>query len=99
MIISTNTKGKEYFKFEIIFLLFQIFFILFFCVSSSYPAVHNKPGKNILVSDSTFVEKHGQLRVEGTNIVDKNGTPISLRGMSFFWSQWMGRFYNYNCVK
>jgi endoglucanase len=99
MIISTNTKAKEYMNYKIFFLLFQIFFIIIFCISATYPAVHNKPGRNILVNDSTFVEKHGQLRVEGTNIVDKNGTPISLRGMSFFWSQWMGRFYNYNCVK
>lgn len=49
-------------------------------------------------SDSTFVQKHGQLSVSGNYIVDKNRDQIVLRGMSLFWSQWMGSFYNESCV-
>jgi len=45
------------------------------------------------------VDIYGQLRVDGNKIVDKNGAPILLRGMSLFWSQWMGKYYNYDCVK
>ena len=48
---------------------------------------------------ATAVEEHGQLRVEGNRILDKNGQPVVLRGMSFFWSQWMGRFYNPEVVR
>ncbi|NLD99753.1 MAG: glycoside hydrolase family 5 protein, partial [Fibrobacter sp.] len=42
----------------------------------------------------TPVQLHGQLRVEGIKIIDQHGNPTQLRGMSFFWSQWMGNFYN-----
>jgi endoglucanase len=40
------------------------------------------------------VSKHGQLKVEGTHLVDKNGQAITLRGVSFGWSCWYGKFYN-----
>ena len=41
----------------------------------------------------TPVQKHGRLRVQGNRIVDKNNAPVQLRGMSLFWSQWMGQYY------
>jgi len=47
----------------------------------------------------SVVEKHGRLRVEGNRIVDKNGKPVALHGMSLFWSQWMGQYYNAEAVK
>ncbi|MBB5712669.1 cellulase family glycosylhydrolase [Sphingomonas xinjiangensis] len=47
-----------------------------------------------LASAATPVERHGQLRVAGNRIVDRHGDPVVLRGMSFFWSQWAGDFYN-----
>ncbi|ALJ01230.1 glycoside hydrolase [Rufibacter tibetensis] len=47
----------------------------------------------------TPVEKHGDLNVVGTKIVDQNGKVVQLRGMSFFWSQWQGGFYNRSMVK
>lgn len=50
-------------------------------------------------SGSSFVADHGQLRIEGTKIVDKNGETVQLRGMSFFWSQWMGQYYTAETVK
>ncbi len=49
--------------------------------------------------DTSIVEKYGQLRVEGNKIVNQFGTPIVLRGMSLFWSQWMAQYYNENCIK
>lgn len=42
----------------------------------------------------TPVERHGQLRIEGTRVVDAQGAPVTLRGMSLFWSQWIPRYYN-----
>ena len=47
----------------------------------------------------TPVERHGQLRVEGNRIVGEHGRPAVLRGMSLFWSQWMGGFYNERVVR
>ncbi|MBC8135552.1 MAG: glycoside hydrolase family 5 protein [Fibrella sp.] len=44
------------------------------------------------------MERHGNLRVQGNRIVDKNGKPVQLRGMSLFWSQWIGQFYNADAI-
>jgi endoglucanase len=49
--------------------------------------------------NSTAVEYYGALKVTGNKIVGKDNTPVQLRGMSFFWSQWMGKYYNNSCVK
>lgn len=51
------------------------------------------------VSKNTIVEKFGKLSVSGNQIIDAQENPIVLRGMSLFWSQWMGQYYNYDCVK
>jgi endoglucanase len=47
----------------------------------------------------TPVEKHGALNIVGTRLVDQTGKAVQLRGMSFFWSQWEGDFYNPLVVK
>jgi len=40
------------------------------------------------------VAKHGTLSVQGNKIVNKDGDPVALRGMSFFWNKWEGaKFY------
>ena len=46
-----------------------------------------------------FVKKNGQLRVEGTQLVNQNGNPIVLRGVSFGWHSMWPRFYNEKAVK
>ena len=45
------------------------------------------------------VSEYGQLSVDGNKIVDKNGKAVQLRGMSLFWSQWIGKYYNAETVK
>lgn len=52
-----------------------------------------------VVHAQTPVERHGQLRVEGSRIVDQHGEPVILRGMSLFWSQWMPQYYNADAVR
>lgn len=42
---------------------------------------------------ATAVEYYGALKVSGNKIVGKEGTPVQLRGMSLFWSQWIGKYY------
>jgi len=41
---------------------------------------------------------HGSLKTVGNRVLDQNNTVTSLAGMSFFWSQWSGQFYNSACV-
>lgn len=48
---------------------------------------------------SSVVEEHGQLSVANSKLVDKNGNLLQLRGMSFFWSQWIGKYYTNETVK
>jgi len=44
------------------------------------------------------VSKHGQLKVLGVYLADKNEQPVVLRGTSFGWSNWYGQFYNEQAV-
>ncbi|KAF2332562.1 glycoside hydrolase family 5 protein [Flavobacterium daemonense] len=50
------------------------------------------------VLQAQFVKKHGQLSVNGTQLVDKNNDPIVLRGLSFGWHSMWPRFYNEKAV-
>jgi endoglucanase len=45
------------------------------------------------------VQEHGQLRVQGNHMVDKNGISVAFNGMALYWSQWKPAFYNAECVK
>jgi endoglucanase len=47
----------------------------------------------------TFVGVHGKLRVSGNKIVDKNGAPITLHGMSLYcWRPEGTQFYNAGAI-
>lgn len=50
-------------------------------------------------AEPTAVEKYGQLSVAGNKVVDKNGNPVQLKGMSLFWSQEIPKYYNYSAIK
>lgn len=52
-----------------------------------------------VIANSQPVKTHGQLKVNGTQLVDKKGKPVVLRGMSFGWHNWWPRFYNAGTVK
>ncbi len=48
----------------------------------------------------TFVDNHGQLKVSGNKIVDKNDKPITLHGMSMYcWAQQGLQYYNAATIK
>lgn len=51
------------------------------------------------ITISQPVKKHGQLKVAGTNLVDKNGNRVALHGVSFGWHNWWPRFYNAGAVE
>ena len=48
---------------------------------------------------TTVVDYLGVIRAKGSAIVDKSGDTVALHGMSLFWSQWGGSFYNENCIR
>lgn len=52
-----------------------------------------------LADNRTAVEKYGQLKITGVHVTTPDNQPVQLRGMSLFWSQWMGQFYNAQTVK
>ena len=52
-----------------------------------------------VVKELTAVERFGALQVKGNLITGKDGKPAQLYGMSFFWSQWMGKYYNESTVQ
>jgi endoglucanase len=64
----------------------QIIGILFFIAGS-------------LFSTAQPVKTHGQLKVEGTKLLDEKGNPVVLRGMSYGWHNFWPRFYNPESVK
>ena len=49
---------------------------------------------NIFANTETPVEKHGKIRVEGTNIVDQNGNKFQLRGISTHGIAWFPQYVN-----
>jgi endoglucanase len=50
-------------------------------------------------AQSNIVDKYGRLQVKGNYILGEKGDTVQLRGMSMFWSQWMGQYYNEPLVK
>lgn len=40
------------------------------------------------------VAEHGRLAVKGNRVVDAQGRPYAVHGMSLFWSQWQPRYYD-----
>jgi aryl-phospho-beta-D-glucosidase BglC (GH1 family) len=46
----------------------------------------------------TPVARHGQLRVQGAELLDTSGKPAVLRGLSLGWDNWWPQYYNANVV-
>ena len=70
--------------------------LMFIC--SLFQSCGKETQDNIIIdidTDTTVVDVHGLLVVDGNKIVDKNNEPISLAGNSFFWSNdgWGGEKY------
>ena len=57
-----------------------LMFLLFFCA---------RP----MAQQPTPVNLHGALQIKGNKMVDKNGIPPQLRGISMSWSTWGGKKY------
>ncbi len=85
-------------------LLFSAIFLIIACSKKVAEVAPTPVAQPIVVEveDTTppkGVADYGQLSVSGNKILDKNGKPVQLRGMSLFWSQWIGKYYNEETVK
>jgi endoglucanase len=47
----------------------------------------------------TPVARHGQLRVQGAQLLDESGKPTVLRGQAFGWDNWWPQYYNASVVR
>ncbi len=52
------------------------------------------------VAAPTFVDRHGHLHVQGNQIVDQSGQPVSLHGMSLYcWAPQGAQYYNASAIQ
>ncbi len=56
------------------------------------------PSRQIEAPTNSPIARHGALSVAGNRIVDAHGEPVTLRGMSLFWSQWEPDYYSRETV-
>jgi len=92
-----NFKPGFMFSFRLLSKLVQnhiFFLILIYLTNLPFPALTQESSDN-----RRIVDKYGQLRIEGAFLLNEHNDTVSLEGMSFFWSQWIGKYYNYDCVK
>ncbi|MDR1022300.1 MAG: glycoside hydrolase family 5 protein [Prevotellaceae bacterium] len=66
-----------------------------FCALAAMLACSNPKKAN---TPQTAVEKHGRLSVSGASLVDRQGKPVALRGVSLGWHSWWPRFYSKETV-
>jgi endoglucanase len=52
-----------------------------------------------IAAPPTPVERFGRLQASGNRILGEDGQPAQLRGMSFFWSMWMDKYWNEDAVE
>jgi len=72
-----------------------VYTFLFLVSFSCQQEINQKENSTIQSIDSTIIQKHGKLYIEGNKILDKNNNPICFAGNSFFWSNdnWGGEKY------
>ena len=72
-----------------------VYTFLFLISFSCQGEINQKENSTVQSIDSTIIQKHGKLYIEGNKILDKNNNPICFAGNSFFWSNnnWGGEKY------
>ncbi|WP_437729813.1 glycoside hydrolase family 5 protein [Sorangium sp. So ce1335] len=74
------------------------------CVAPSEDVGQGEVVEGELTDEGAFaasarpVDAHGKLQIVGRELRDQHNAPVQLRGMSLFWSQWGGSFYNASVV-
>ncbi|MFC3099202.1 glycoside hydrolase family 5 protein [Alteraurantiacibacter palmitatis] len=65
------------------------------CASTSSASVASSV---MAAPEGSPVARHGALSIAGNRVVDASGQPVTLRGMSLFWSQWAPQYYTAETV-
>ncbi|XXT14694.1 glycoside hydrolase family 5 protein [Sorangium sp. So ce429] len=74
------------------------------CVASSEDTGQSDATEVEVTDEEAFaatarpVDTHGRLQIVGKELRNQHNAPVQLKGMSLFWSQWGGSFYNANVV-
>lgn len=61
------------------------------------PAIHTPPTATVITEGG--VSQNGTLQVIGTQLCNRDGVPIQLRGMSSHGIHWFGEFCSYDAIK
>jgi len=80
-------------------LLIKLYYLRFLLIMILAILTITDCSQKIVNNSSGIVHSYGSLRVEGNRIVGENNEAVVLKGMSLFWSQWMGEYYNSECIK
>lgn len=68
-------------------------------MSTTFRAIFAFCALAVSTAPAGVVTDHGRLQVKGNQILDKNGEPFQVAGMSLYWSVWGGeKFYNRQVV-
>ncbi len=68
------------------------------CSSKSNASLASSASSSV-ISGAGFVSQHGRLKTVNGRLVDKNGSPTPLHGMSTHGLQWFGKFYNQDTIR
>ena len=94
LFVPYTPKAKECVSATLKILKLSIYLFLS-CLIISCTKEDNTGETPEIIPDTTIVDRHGLLQVDGNKIVNKGGEPVSLAGNSFFWSNdsWGGERY------
>ncbi|WP_370177753.1 glycoside hydrolase family 5 protein [Alteriqipengyuania sp.] len=83
------------------FVVAPVLIALAACQTAAPPADSSlyEPHPVAIAPANSPVARHGQLSIVDGKVVDKTGDPVTLRGMSLFWSQWEPEYYSAETVR
>ncbi len=68
------------------------------CATTDPLTVANSQPAPLAAPTGSPVARHGALAIVGDKIVGEDAKPVTLRGMSLFWSQWAPQYYSAETV-
>jgi endoglucanase len=63
-------------------------------MAASLPLASALAAPLVAAPPATAVERHGWIQVRDGKLTDQSRRPVTLRGMSLFWSQWIAKYWN-----
>ncbi|MFT3771762.1 MAG: glycoside hydrolase family 5 protein [Minicystis sp.] len=95
--MKTNVCGRAWGRASLYALLALVVILSLGCAGESSSDSEQEDSQESALSPSP-VALHGKLSVSGGKLRDEHGAAVQLAGMSLFWSQWSGSFWNASVV-